>query len=143
LLGEARVSFFSEHQTSPAVHLIFYSVDVVDPSPVLKQLMHEADHSPLLSAEVTDQCSCNCASPLCLHGLHRDNLTFYHCFGGMTSISTCILFCPTDNEGGVQSWNSVSLYSSVFCKNTHCCYLMICIKHGILAASVHVSFPSV
>jgi hypothetical protein len=31
--------------------------------PALKQLMHEADHLSLFSAEVTDQCSCNCAFP--------------------------------------------------------------------------------
>jgi len=103
---------------------------------VLKQLLHEADRSPLFSAEVADQCSCNCAFAECLHGVHRDNFTFYHCVGGMTSMSMWMYFC-------VQSWNSVSLYSTVLCQNTHCCYLMICIKHGILAASVHVSFLSV
>jgi hypothetical protein len=73
--------------TSPAAHLASYSMDVVDLSPVLKQLLHEADHSPHFSAEVTDQCSCNCASIVCLHGVHRDIFTFYHCVGGMTSKS--------------------------------------------------------
>jgi hypothetical protein len=29
-------------------------VDVVDPSPALKQLMHEADHLSVFCAEVTD-----------------------------------------------------------------------------------------
>ena len=38
---------------------------------MLKQLLHEADHSPLFSAEVADQCSCNCAFAECLHGVHR------------------------------------------------------------------------
>jgi len=51
-----------------------------DPSPVLEQLMHEADHLSLFSAEVTDQCSCNCASAECLHGVHTDNFTFNHLF---------------------------------------------------------------
>jgi hypothetical protein len=72
-----RLPFYPEHQTSPAVHLASYSVDVVDPSPMLKQLVHEADHSPQFSAEVTDQCSCNCASAECLHAVHRDDFTFY------------------------------------------------------------------
>jgi hypothetical protein len=51
-------------------------VDVVDPSPALKQLMQEADHLSLFFAEVTDECICNCASAECLHGVHRDNFTF-------------------------------------------------------------------
>jgi hypothetical protein len=68
----------------PPVHWMLW-----DPSLVMKQLMHEADHSPLFSAEATDQCSCNCAPPKCLHGVHRDIFTFYHCFGGMTPISMC------------------------------------------------------
>jgi len=62
-------------------------VDVVDPSPALKQLMHEADHLSLFCAEVTDGCSCNCACGECLHGVQRDSFTFY-CFVGMTAVST-------------------------------------------------------
>jgi len=79
-------------------------MDVLDPSPALKQLINEADHSALLSADVTDQYSCNCASRVCLHGVHRDIFTFYHCVGGMTSMSTCKLFCYADSEGSVDSW---------------------------------------
>ena len=71
----------------PLPHLAC-SVNVVDPSPVLKQLMHEADHLSLFSAEVTDQCSCNCVSAECLHGVHTDSFTVYHCFVGMTPVST-------------------------------------------------------
>ena len=55
----------------------------------LKQLMHEPDHSPLFSANVTHQCSCNCVSPVCLHGVHRGIFTFYHCLRGMASVSMC------------------------------------------------------
>ena len=72
----------------PLAHLASCSVDVVDPSPVLKQLMHDADHLSLFSGEVTDQCSCNCASAECLHGVHTDNFALYHCFVGMTPVST-------------------------------------------------------
>ena len=68
-------------------HLSSCSVGAVDPSPALKQLMNEADHLSLFSAEVTDQCSCNCASAECLHGVHMDNFTFNHCFVGLTPIS--------------------------------------------------------
>jgi hypothetical protein len=85
-LAEARY-FLSRTSDQPLAHLASCSVDVVYPSPALKQLMHEADHLSLFSAEVTDECSCNCASTECLHGVHRDNFTFYHCFGGMTPIS--------------------------------------------------------
>jgi hypothetical protein len=63
-------------------------VDVGDPSPAFKQLMHEAGHLSLFSSEVTDECSCNCASTECLHGAHKDKFTFYHCFEGMTPVST-------------------------------------------------------
>jgi hypothetical protein len=120
-------------------HLVSCSVDVVDPSPALKELMHEADHSPL-SSEVTDQCSCNCASYVCLHGvLHRDIVTFYHRVEGMTA---CMQFCPTENEGSIELLNSVSFYSTVLCQNTECCYLKISFKHGSLETSVYVAFPS-
>ena len=64
------LTFYPEYRTSPVAHLTSCSVDVVDPSPALKQLMHEADHSPLFSADVTDHCSCDCASLVCLHGVH-------------------------------------------------------------------------
>jgi hypothetical protein len=75
--------------------------------------------------------------PVCLHGVHRDIFTFYQDFEGMAPVSTC-----TENEGGVESWNSVSSYSTVLCQNTEC-YLMISIEHGSLETSVHVGFPSV
>jgi hypothetical protein len=79
--------FLSRTSDQPLAHLAFCSVDVVDPSPALKQLMCEADHLSVFSAAVTDQCSCNCASAECLRGVHRDSFTFYHCFVGMTPIS--------------------------------------------------------
>ena len=72
--------FLSRTSDQPLAHLASCSVDVVDPSTELKQLMHEADHLSLFSSEVTDQCSCNCASAECLHGVHRDSCTFYHLF---------------------------------------------------------------
>ena len=83
----------------------------------MKPLIHEADHSPLFPVEVTDQYGCNCASPECLHGMHRDIFTFYHCVGGMASIS-----------------------AGMSCQNSECCYLMIGIEHGRLETSVHVGF---
>jgi len=84
---------------------------------VLKQLKHEVDHLSLFPAEVTDQCSCNGASEECLHGLHRDSFTFYHCFVGMTHIFVDIILSHR-NEGSVESWNSVPSYSTVLCQNT-------------------------
>ena len=57
------------------------------PSPVLKQLKHEAEHLPPFSAEVADQCSCNGASAECLRSVNRDNFTLYYCFVGITQIS--------------------------------------------------------
>ena len=86
LSRSSRLTFCPEYRTSPAAHLPSCSVDVVDPSPALKQLMHEADHLSLFSAEATDECSYNRTSPVCLHGVHRDIFTFYHCVGGMTPI---------------------------------------------------------
>ena len=62
--------FLSRTSDHPLAHLASCSVDVVDPSPELKQLMHEADHLSVFSAEVTDQCSCNCASAECLRSVH-------------------------------------------------------------------------
>jgi hypothetical protein len=62
------------------------SVDVVVLSPILKQLMHVADYSPLFSVVFTDVHICNCASCVCLHGVHRDMFSFYHCFVGMSPI---------------------------------------------------------
>ena len=129
---------FPSIQNIRTVHLA-----VVGPSPVFKQLMHEADHSALFSADVTDQCSCNCASPLCLQAEHRDIFTFYHCVGGMTSISMCKSFFPTENEGSMESWNIVLFYSTMLCYNTECYYLIISIKCGSLGNSMHVGFPSV
>ena len=84
-LAEA-IHFLSIRTSDQPLTHLSCSVDVVDPSPVLKQLMHEADDLSLFSAEVTDQCSCNCASAECLHGVHTDNFTLYHCFVGMTQI---------------------------------------------------------
>ena len=100
-------------------HLTSCSVDVVDPSPALKQLLHEADHSPLFSADVTDQCSCNCAPPKCLHGVHRDIFTFFPCFGGMTPICMC---------------NSVpQKISAKWSRGTVCVILQYCVvsKHNV------------
>ena len=108
---------------------------------MLKQQIHEPDHLSLFPAEVTDQCSCNGASEECLHGVHRDSFTLYHCFGGMTQISAWTQFCPTENEGSVESWNNVASYSTVLCQNTEC-YLTISIRYGSLETSVHVGFPS-
>jgi hypothetical protein len=109
-----RIPFYPEHQISPATHKTFYSVDVVDPSPVLKELMHEADHSPLLSAEVADQCCCNCASAECLQGVDRDNFTFYHCVGGMTPVSTWTHLCPAETiRYGVKEYCVILQYCVV------------------------------
>jgi hypothetical protein len=38
--------------------------------------MHVADHTPPFSAEVTDSCSCKCASAVCLHGVTGTTLPF-------------------------------------------------------------------
>ena len=43
----------------------------------------------------------------------------------------------------MESWNSVSFYSSVLCHNTDNWYMIIGIKHGSLETSVNVGFPSV
>jgi len=79
LLAEAG-DFPSLQYIRPALGPTFYSAEVVDYPQVFKQLLHESDHSPLFSAEVTDQCSWNCASPVCLHGVHTDIFTVYDCF---------------------------------------------------------------
>ena len=52
-------------------------MNAVDSPQAFKQLFHEVDHSAVFSAEVTDQYSCNCASPVCLLGEHRDNFKIY------------------------------------------------------------------
>jgi hypothetical protein len=49
------VYFLSRTLEQPLAHLASCSVDAVDPSSAIKQLMHEADQSPLFSAEVTDE----------------------------------------------------------------------------------------
>jgi hypothetical protein len=64
------VPFYPEHQTSTGAHLASYSRDIVDPSSALIQLMHEADHSSVIA-----ECNCSCATPVCLHGVHRDIFT--------------------------------------------------------------------
>jgi hypothetical protein len=74
--GSKIFKFHSENQTIPVAHLPSYSVNVVVPSPLLKQLMHKGDHSPLFSAEVADECSCYFAPRVCLRGVHRTSLPF-------------------------------------------------------------------
>ena len=118
-------------------------MDVVDPSPALKQLMHEADHLSLFSAEITDQCSCSCASPECLRGVATDNLTFCLCFGGMTAISMRWNSVPQKMRVVCSHETSVSSYSTALCQNTECCYMTISIEHGSLETPVHVGVPSV
>jgi hypothetical protein len=98
------VLLYPEHQTSPGAHQAC-PVDVVDPSPAMKQLIHEADHLSLFSAEVAHVCVCTCASPKCLHGVHRDSFTFY-CFSGM-AVSAWKLFCPAENKDDMELQNIV------------------------------------
>jgi hypothetical protein len=86
LLAEARYLLSFQTPDQPLAHLACCSVDAVDPSPALKQLMHEANHLSVFCAEVTDGRSCNCACGKCLHAVHRDSFTFYCCFVGMTAI---------------------------------------------------------
>ena len=86
-LAQAR-DFQFRTSDQPFAHLASCWVDAVSPSLAIKHLVHESDHLALFSAEVTDQSSCNCASPVCLHSVHSDNFVFYYRFGGMTSIST-------------------------------------------------------
>jgi hypothetical protein len=116
-------------QTSdqPLAHLASCSVDVVDPSPALKQLMHEADHLYLFSAEVTDECSCNCASTECLHVVHRETLPFtivleewlqylrdiilpYRKWGCCGVMEQCVIlqYCVVSKKQNVVIWWSVS-----------------------------------
>jgi len=75
--------------------------------------MHEADHLSLFSAEVTDRCSCNCASAKCLHGVHTDSFTFYHCFGGMNG-------CNSVPQKMRAVWSHGTLYhpTVLFCVKT-------------------------
>ena len=105
--------------------------------------MHEADHLSLISAEVTDQCSCNCDSAELHYGVHTDNFAFYHSCVGMAKISISTKFSATENEDNVELWKSVSSCSAVLCQNTEFCYLTISIKLGSLETSVNVGFPSV
>jgi hypothetical protein len=42
----------------------------------LKQSRHEAEHSPLFTAEVKDECSYTSPPPIRLHGVHRDSSNF-------------------------------------------------------------------
>jgi len=78
--------------------------------------MHESDQSALFSAEVTDQCSCNCASPVYLHVVHRGSFTFYHYLGGITSIS----MCNSDLQKTRMVWShgTVSHYAVLCCVKT-------------------------
>jgi hypothetical protein len=87
-LAEARDLLSIQHIRPALGTSTSYSVAVVEPSSALKHLMHETDHLSVYYAEVTGECSCNRASPECLHGVHRDNFTLYHCFGGMIPLST-------------------------------------------------------
>jgi hypothetical protein len=54
LLAEARYLLSIQTPDQPLAHLACCSVDVVDPSQALKQLMHEADHLSVFCVEVTD-----------------------------------------------------------------------------------------
>ena len=54
----------------------------------------------------------------------------------MTPISTCTSLCPGENEGGVDSWNSVVIMQYCVVSNTEYCYLMICIQQESLETSV-------
>jgi hypothetical protein len=37
----------------------------------------KTNHSPPSDTEIKNECSCAATLPICLHGLGRDNLTFY------------------------------------------------------------------
>jgi hypothetical protein len=45
----------------------------------VKQLEHDADHSPLSSVKVKNKCSCTYILPVCLHGTDKDNFTVFTC----------------------------------------------------------------
>jgi len=44
--------------------------------PLVKQLGHEIEHSPLSSAEVKNEWNCASFPPVCLHGMYRATLCF-------------------------------------------------------------------
>jgi hypothetical protein len=58
---QLKTSLLSTTSDQPLTHLASCSVDVVILSPILKQLMHVADYSPLFSDVFTDVRVCNCA----------------------------------------------------------------------------------
>jgi hypothetical protein len=131
--------FLSRISDQPSAHLASCSVDVVGPSPPLKQLMHDVDHLSLFSAEVTDECSCNRVSPKCLQGqlyllplFWRNDSNIY---------MDIILSHRKWGRCGVRERCVIPQY--LLCQNIECCYLIISIKHGSLETPVHVGFPSV
>jgi len=80
-----RLTFNSEHHISPGAHLASCSANVVDPSRAMKQLMHEADHPALFSAEVTVEMNVLPMNVFMVYAGTFLSLTIV--FGGTTPIS--------------------------------------------------------
>jgi hypothetical protein len=59
-------SFLQNVTTGPGSQVLFLGV---------RWLGHEADHSPTPSNELKNEWSCT-STPVCLHGIKRDNFTF-------------------------------------------------------------------
>jgi hypothetical protein len=53
-----------------------YSVGARNVSPLVRQLFHEADHSPPSNAEVKTEWICT-STLIYFHGVHRGNFDFY------------------------------------------------------------------
>jgi len=58
--------FLQNVTTGPGSQVLFLGV---------RWLGHEADHSPTSSNELKNEWSCT-STPICLHGIKRDNFTF-------------------------------------------------------------------
>jgi hypothetical protein len=75
--GSNNWSLLQNVQTCSGAHPASYSLGTGVLLLGINQPQHEANHSPPSSLEVKNEWSCTSASPICLYGIHRDNITFH------------------------------------------------------------------
>ena len=78
ILAEAIVFYFPTHLdklcSSPSLLLNGYQSSIME----VKQPGCKVNHSPPFSAEIKKEWSYTCSSPVSLHGVTRENFTFYY-----------------------------------------------------------------
>jgi len=68
-----KVFFFQKFHTGSEAHIASYLMSTRSPFPGTVRPGREADHSPPSRPKTKITCSCT-SSPLCVHGVHKENI---------------------------------------------------------------------